>query len=933
MTKRHWIVLSLFFISSTILIVKSLAIWLPIVINMSLPEQWVFSFSNEAKTTKDESSIQGFSFKNYQLKSDKFYFHIKRKDGSYCPLLSFKGVNLTFTRENLPTNVDEFIFDISCINLIEETEPSFFTWSSLNSYLPPFNIHAHNVRIVNDGLPIAVTATHQLNLNWIFKKNQHFIRLTNPNMQLEGHFAEISNSLLGITSKHHFLPRLGLYPVNQSKRISAKRYALTIDTFKANITNDSENQVNITSKGNIIFNDIIVSMPEFALFEAIINSDLLPEKNNIARISLKQNKLLATLQQPNEGVLLSLPLTFSDTKISIAQGKWAWPYLAQKLHGNLFLSIDQANESLKETSFNARINMQTEAKRGKSNLVLTIPPTELNQVLNYMPFQLTGGMNIDNLALNMSVPGYFHINNQEPEVKLKPSALVRAWGQLINDVYIEEARFPLAGISITPNGINGRLQAILKTREALWGQVELHMDGKAINLLPDTGKWFWLSWGNGNMPLLNAKWDMESKGKILNGTLYVENLSTGLNQIQYGRVKVDEPRITLNEPIILIPNHHSLDKKGYLKGKLALDANSIKFDNGGKIDNPIFDVSLSGNSVNEFQFKGNLQSERFKHITINGRWDGQRLRGQGWWPLQDVRSFRNLFSDKTDLDIKTGTFYAQASFSAAENQGFVMGGHLVFNDVDMRYENSHISGLDFIMPYHFADHRWQFGKNAPVTLRIPTLENVILYQNMQVDLQGYYPFDTAYPLTVSNINTDLLGGNLSIDAIKFPQTEPAYLKAKHINSEQFWKLINPTQFTMKGRFGGEFELLFNDPDWLIKNGYVYNEEDIDVNLDTNLINDIKKTNIAAGAAVDWLSALQIAEIKMQLTLTNLGELMLTSRVKAKNSALSEDKLINLNYSHKENVLALWRSLSFKDDLHDWIESVVTKFQDDLKLKD
>lgn len=910
----------------------SLPSWLPIIINSTLPKQWLFSFSSDTTqkntrfnlNTKDGS---GFLFSHREFGANEFYFHIKRSDGTYCSLLSFKGVNLKFTRKNLPTAVDEFILDIGCIAIIEETEPSLFTWSALNRYLPPFNIKAKKVSIIRDGIPLYQSLTSELVLDWVFANQQHFLRLSNPKVQLEANFFQQIGHEQRRQIRHHIVKQLiKTNPAAESKRKNTTAYELNITKFNVQLNEETH----LTAKGQIVFDNIIARRPKIGQIDGILDAPALPEKANIIKLNLSDNKLSAMLARPNQEPLLYLPITIAETKISVAQGKWSWPYLPQKLQGNFFISVNSPKNDDEEAQLTGRINFQTEAQRGKSNLVLTIPQTKFSEILTKTPFQLTGGVNINNIALSMTVPGYFQLNEHTPEIKLLPGALVRAWGELINEVYIEEARFPLAGISITPNGLNGRLQAILKTREALWGQVDLHMDGKAINLLPKSGKWFWLSWGQGRMPLLNANWDMASKGQFKNGTLYVESLSTGLDQMRYGLVKIDKPRIALLSPIILRPAQLKLDNPALFKGQLRLDASTIKFNNGGQIDEPVFDVKILGTSVRDFQFKGDLQSERFKRIALNGRWDGQRIRGQGWWPSQSVSSFRNLFSEETDIDLQTGSFYAQASFSAAAEQGFVMGGHLVFNDVDLRYENSHIQGLDFIMPYYFADHRWQLGKNAPVTLRVNRLKNVIDYQDLQMDLQGFYPFDPNFPLSFSNMSTNLLGGNLSIDEIRFPQTQPAHLIAQQIDSEQFWQIINPKQFSMQGRFGGELELLFNDADWLIKNGRIYNQGDIRVLIEPNMVKEIKHSNIAAGAAIEWLSQLQISDLKMQLTLSNLGELLLTSRVKARNRALSDEKLIDLNYTHEENVLALWRSLTFKNDLHDWLESVFSNFERSLK---
>lgn len=71
-----------------------------------------------------------------------------------------------------------------------------------------------------------------------------------------------------------------------------------------------------------------------------------------------------------------------------------------------------------------------------------------------------------------------------PELAFHPGALLRSRGRVIDSLNIDEIRLPLAGVKVTPQGVDGRLQAILRAHEQEMGDFTLHLDGQADNLCP-----------------------------------------------------------------------------------------------------------------------------------------------------------------------------------------------------------------------------------------------------------------------------------------------------------------------------------------------------------------------------------------------------------------------------------------------------------------
>ncbi|MDP1080547.1 hypothetical protein Q6298_27925, partial [Klebsiella pneumoniae] len=97
----------------------------------------------------------------------------------------------------------------------------------------------------------------------------------------------------------------------------------------------------------------------------------------------------------------------------------------------------------------------------------------------------------------------------------------------IDALNIDELRWPLAGGKVTQQGVDGRLQAILRAHEQQMGDFTLHLDGQASDFLPDSGRWQWRSWGEGHFTPMQARWDVMGSGEWRDNAITLSSLSTG----------------------------------------------------------------------------------------------------------------------------------------------------------------------------------------------------------------------------------------------------------------------------------------------------------------------------------------------------------------------------------------------------------------------
>lgn len=624
-------------------------------------------------------------------------------------------------------------------------------------------------------------------------------------------------------------------------------------------------------------------------------------------------------QQDDPEPLISLPWQVSDDRIEISQGRWRWPYAAQPLAGNVSLSLQHWRQGLAATEITGRMNLLTQGRGGKGNVVLTVGPGRLDLADSALPFRITGESKLAQLQFYASLPGEVQGPLLAPRLRLAPGALLRMKGRLLSTLEVDEARWPLAGVTLSLAGIDGRLQAILSAHDAQMGRFRLHLDGQADTFWPDRGLWRWRYWGEGLMAPLSARWDVSGRGRWQESLIELGSLSTGFDRIHYGSVDVSQPRLTLSAPVRWQRN----PAEPAFSGKFNLSAKQTDFSNGGFLPPATLELNVKGRDPSAFLYDGSLQAEAIGPVRLQGRWDGERLRGQGWWPTQPLSVFQPLLSEDLKMRIQSGQLKAQVAFSAASDQGFEAGGHWVVSDGSVRTPDNEINGVNFSLPFRLKAHRWHFGAKQPVTLRISEIKNQFSLQNITADLQGWYPWSAREPLRLSNVSVALLGGSLSMASLQMPQTRPALLRLNQIGLSELVTAIKPKQIAMSGRINGELPLWLTHSRWLIKDGWLANSGPLTVRLDKDFADAIASNNLAAGAAMDWLRYMQISRSWATLNLDNLGALSLSAQVEGTSRFSDKDQRVSLNYTQQENLFQLWRSLRFGDNLQSWVEQHAT----------
>ncbi|HBB6756485.1 TPA: YdbH family protein [Citrobacter amalonaticus] len=624
---------------------------------------------------------------------------------------------------------------------------------------------------------------------------------------------------------------------------------------------------------------------------------------------------LIVMARDNADPLLDLPWELTRQQLTISDGRWSWPSQGFPLSGRLGVKVQNWQEGTENAVISGRFNVLTQGEAGKGNAVLSFGPGKLSMDNSAMPLQLTGEAKQDDLIFYARLPARLTGSLTDPELAFEPGALLRSRGRVIDSLDIDEIRWPLAGVKVTQRGVDGRLQAILRAHENQMGDFVLHLDGLANDFLPDAGRWQWRYWGEGSFTPMHAKWDVAGKGEWHDNTITLTDLSTGFDQLQYGTMKVETPRLIMDKPVEWVRDA----AHPRFSGALSFDAGETHFSGGSVLPPSTLKFSVEGRDPTFFQFKGDLHAGAIGPVRLNGRWDGLRLRGQAWWPKQSLEVFQPLVPPEWKMKLREGELYAQVAFSAAAEQGFEAGGHGVLKGGSAWMPDNQINGVDFVLPFRFSEGAWQLGTRGPVSLRIAEVVNQVTATNITADLEGAYPWSEADPLLLTDVNVDVLGGKVSMQQLRMPQHDPALVRVQNISSSELISAVNPKQFAMSGPVSGALPLWLNDEKWIIKDGWLTNPGPMTLRIDKDTADAVVKDNMAAGAAINWLRYMEIAHSWTKINLDNLGVLTMQAQIRGNSHVDGKVGTVNLNYTHEENVFTLWRSLRFGDNLQAWLE--------------
>lgn len=847
-------------VAMVVLFVATLATseyWLSGVINFLLPKGVTLTFAQRPQWQKT-----GLLINSVKLQVNQ------------CTLATSEDVHLALRHFQWQLSADKLAIDSGCFSQwplsTKATSPPNLT--QLQSKLPTAQLSVANFSLLGLGLPASKLV---INLS---KHQQEF---------------QLINSLL-----------------HASLHLSGQSLAIKKLSYRSLPT-----QTELSIQGRMTLSNSLTALPESGDLLAELTDNRLSEPVVATMNFTDTQGLLKLTSTTTQSPLVEFPWIWQGDALAVIAGKWSWPFATRPMHGSVTFRLNDCGNLWQQGPvFSARVNLLTEGQGGKGNLVVSAGPGRLTWQNNALPLQLNGVLKALKFQIYTAIPALLTGALESPSVQFRPGALLRARGEILPDWIVDEARFPLAGVKFDQHGISGPLQGNFKVRNQYQSFYLLHLAGQAHSFLLNSGRWDWRYWGKGKLLPLQANWDIAGRGYWQDKTIKLTELTTGFNQLRFHAIRVTRPRLELLKPI-----QWSFDKtNSNFSGALQFTMSTAHLGPSSQLPPAQLKFELKGKTPSQFGWQAILLTDKIGPIRFIGRRDNDDWLGRGNWPEQALTVIQPLIGDKNTLAVRQGTINGAIAFSIRPDVGLQLGGHWRVKNGELWTPKNRYRAIQFSLPYRYRQGQWQFGPKAPVDLFIGQIENQTTISNVHAELQGFYPFTELKPLRLVQVNLNLLGGRVHLAEFRLPQQQAAKLEFSNIDLSQLISLLHPSQFAMSGHINAELPIWLSRNSWKISHGWFSNAGDVTLRMDKELIDRLIRNNLVAGVALDWLRYMEINKLQALADVNSKGLLKLTARVAGTSEFSHNRQRVRLNYTHQQNILTLWQSLSFTNNLESWL---------------
>ncbi|MEQ3777197.1 MAG: YdbH domain-containing protein [Alcanivorax sp.] len=234
-------------------------------------------------------------------------------------------------------------------------------------------------------------------------------------------------------------------------------------------------------------------------------------------------------------------------------------------------------------------------------------------------------------------------------------------------------------------------------------------------------------------------------------------------------------------------------------------------------------------------------------------------------------------------------------------------GSIRLADTGMDWGSVTARGIQGTMEGHYRDGAVSLKSVGPVTTDILDIGTPITDLSLQVesDLTRWQ---------FSDIQADLLGGSLRSPALDWPSPRPQPVVITRIDLEQVAALQNPPAVFLDGRVGGYVPLQLGTNFMVVEGARLANEETLSLRIPpSSSVQSMAGSNQAVKLALDSLSVLTIPDFQARMNMDREGWLDAAVTIKGRNPQRKNLPVV-FNYTHRENMLVLMRSLRIGDDI-------------------
>ncbi len=240
-------------------------------------------------------------------------------------------------------------------------------------------------------------------------------------------------------------------------------------------------------------------------------------------------------------------------------------------------------------------------------------------------------------------------------------------------------------------------------------------------------------------------------------------------------------------------------------------------------------------------------------------------------------------------------------------QGVSVEGELALADGEVAWGSVEGRGLDGLLAVGYEDGAPWLASRGPVTVQ--TLDVGTPITNLTFALEG-----NLSRWHFRDVRADVLGGSLVAPALDWPSDQVQPVVISQIDLQQVAALQASLAVSLAGRIGGYVPLQLGEDFLVVEQGRLANEGPLMLRVPpSQSVQAMAQSNQAVQLALDSISHLQIPDFQARMTMDREGWLDAQMTLKGVNPERKNLPVV-FNYTHRENLLALLRSLRIGEEI-------------------
>ena len=240
-------------------------------------------------------------------------------------------------------------------------------------------------------------------------------------------------------------------------------------------------------------------------------------------------------------------------------------------------------------------------------------------------------------------------------------------------------------------------------------------------------------------------------------------------------------------------------------------------------------------------------------------------------------------------------------------EGLNASGDITITGADLDWGSVTARGAEGVVRGEYDNGQVQLSSHGPVTVRTLDIGTPItdLALTVNSDLSQWQ---------FTDVWANLLGGYLRSPALDWPSARPQPVVISRIDLAEVAALQKPPPISLSGRIGGYVPLQLGTNFLVIEQGRLANEEPLSLSIPaSSSVQAMADSNQAVKLALDSLSTLLITDFQARMGMDKIGWLDAAVTIKGVNPQRKNLPVV-FNYTHRENLLALMRSLRIGDEI-------------------